>query len=180
MPSLPADIISILPDDDEEAASQAATFIEVYIRTRDPMLAWVQAGMSDPRFTAAIAAQNYLRKPEIAAAISALEKLQEAVAANEPRVEITRESIMADVQVVFEKALSSGNFSPALGAKKLQAIIMGLVKTEVNVNHRLTAGELPDHELERIASQYMRDSSITSGDDDSPQGIGSLPAPDRD
>lgn len=168
---LPSEIISILPDDEDEH-TQAATFIEVYMKTRDPMLAYVQAGISDPRFTATIAAQNYLRKPEIAAAIAALEKLGALAANTDPRVEITRESVIADFQTIFEKSMASGNFASANTSKKMHALILGLVKTEVNVNHRITAGDLSDSELQRIASQKgpVIDGEFTEEE----QGIGAL------
>ena len=158
--------MSILPEDHEPDA----VFVERYCQHGDPVRACVEAGITDPRFPISVVAQRILARPEIKAAIAAIEKIG---AQQQARVEITRDSILADMQSIYEKAMACGEFNSAIAAKKLQAAIMRLLDANITVNHRLIAGDLSDDDLERIASQKLRDSAIDAEYTETPR----LPAP---
>ncbi len=137
---------SILPDDPD----QDAVFVERFVDTNDPVLACVQAGISDNRFPIQVVAERQLARAEIKAAIAALQKIR---ASSKASVEITRESVLADMQNVYEKALADREYNSAIAAKKLQAALAGWLTATLNINHRHTVDDLGTAELMRIASQ---------------------------
>lgn len=135
---------SILPGDSE----QDSVFVEEYVKTGDAMLAIVRSGIRDPAYSMDIVARRTLERPEIAAAVKALERIERASLP----VEITRESLVADMQQVYEKCISIGDHKSAISAKKLQATLCGLLDQKITVTHR-HLNEMTDADLMRIASK---------------------------
>lgn len=144
--------MSILPstgaEDEEEAAEQAIIFIQEYLKTGNAMVACSRAGIRDPRYTMEVVAERYLNRDDIQVALKAFDKLQVAA---QP-IEVGRESIVADMQVVFEKALSDRQYGSAISAKKLQALISGLISAKIDITHRHSVESMTDEQLMRIAA----------------------------
>jgi hypothetical protein len=139
---------SILPDDDDEN-DQDQVFVETYVQSGDAMLACVKAGIRDHKYPMDVVAKRQLARPEIKAAITAYQKIKSA---NVP-VEVTRQSIIADMQDVYEKAIDQSQLSNAIAAKKLQAALLNLLQQNISITHTFRAEDLPDEELARIAGQ---------------------------
>ena len=157
---------SILPEDHEPDS----VFVDRYCQHGDPVRACVEAGITDTVFPINVVAQRQLARPEIKAAIAAVEKVRSAVGA---RAEITLESVVADMEAVYKKAFDCGEYNSAIAAKKLQSALKGWLTQSVTVTHRHVAADLSDDDLERIASQKLRDSAIDAEYTETPR----LPAP---
>lgn len=123
-------------------------FVDEYVRTGDPRLACVRAGITDPKYPMSVLARRMLDRADIQEAVRLA---QERVANAEP-VEITRDSIVADLDKVFDDALDAGNHAAAVSAKKAQAQMLGFLETTLNVKHSMTVTDLSDDKLAEIAA----------------------------
>lgn len=139
---------SILPADDE----QDSVFVQEMARHGDGMTAIVRSGIRDPRYSMEVVLRKTLERPEIRAAVKALERIEKATAPSE----ITRDSVVADMQHIYEKAESIGDIKGAIAAKRLQADLMGFLEQKIAVTHTMKAEEMTDAQLMRIAQQKQR------------------------
>lgn len=128
-------------------AEREVAFCREVVRTGDPLVACVRAGIRDMNYPLEVTARRLLERADIKLVILALQK-------NEKRndaIETSRASLVAEVQEIGEKALAADEFGAATNAKKLQAQLLGLLETTVNVNVKHAAEELTDAQLEAIA-----------------------------
>jgi hypothetical protein len=150
-------MVDVLPPPDgmPNNSDQDAVFVEEYVRSHDAVAACVKAGIRDIRYPITIAARAVLSRPEIRAAIAVLEKIRPPSEV----VEITQESVVADMENVFGQALDAGEYQAAISAKKLQSEIRGWLKQNIAVTHRLDLDDLSDAQLAKIARRQMTDIS---------------------
>jgi hypothetical protein len=142
---------SVLPTDSrvaDEKAKREVTFCEEYVRTGDAVTAVIRAGIRATNFPVEIVARNLLNRPDIQIVIATLERHG---GANDAPVEITRESVIADAQNVFEEAMRAGRFESAIGAKRLQSALLGFLVERKEITLIKGASEMTNDELRRIA-----------------------------
>jgi hypothetical protein len=125
-----------------------AVFCREYLKTGDAKIACVRAGLVDSEYSLGVQAEAQLRRPEIRAA---LEVLRGSGVRREKSV-VTRELIVEELQAASEKALQTGQVSSMVSAKKLQAQLLGYLEQTVNVNHTVSARDLPLSELRALVS----------------------------
>lgn len=148
-------------DAEEEAAALAfmgvggdtgltpdAIFCREYLRTGDAMIACVRSGLANSEYALGVQAQAQLRRPEIQAAIAVLRDS----GVKRERVVVTRDLIVEELQAAHEAAMRGGQVASAVSAKKLQAQLLGYLDTTVNVNHTVSARDLPLAELRALVS----------------------------
>jgi hypothetical protein len=151
--------MSILPDafgtemtPEEEKAEQAVIFVQQYIAHGNAMVACNRAGIHDPRYAAEVVAERYLKQDFIQVALAAFA----ASKAPDQPIEVTRDTLVADMQVVKSKALDDRQYGSVIAASKLQGLLLNLLTQNINVNHRHTVDTMSDAELMRIAAQGDR------------------------
>lgn len=157
----------MIPDAASTAAAetdQDAVFVEQYVLTGDAVTACIRAGIRDARYPITVIAERTLNRPEIAAAVNALKK----IGTSAQPLEVTRESIIADMEEVYQKALTDGQYASAIGSKKLQSMLLGLLQTQININHSHRVDMMTDEQLMRIAGGQARDitSAVTVVEDE--------------
>lgn len=141
------------PSDADRAAEADAVFIEQYRLTGDAVTACVRAGIRDPRYPITVVANRQLQKPEIAAALKALSRIETSVMP----LEVTRESIIADFQEIFERALNDGQYASSVSAKKAQALVLGYLTTNISITHGFKVENMSDDQLMRIVEGRAQD-----------------------
>ena len=140
----------MIPDrtDADDQSDKDAVFVEQYRLTGDAVQACIRAGIRDARYPITVVANRQLQKPEIVAALKALERIETSM---QP-LEVTRDIIVADMETVFQRALDDGQHASAIGAKKLQSMLLGLLQTNISVTHGFRPEMMTDEQLMRIAS----------------------------
>lgn len=146
-----------------QLSEQDSLFVELYRQTGDAMASAVRAKMSDPRWPIDVLASRTLDRAEIREAIRLLDlyeqQKQEAEirAKREPTVRqpvtVTKDTLIANLEDVRGQAMEAKAFGAAIASVKVAASLLGLLKSEVNVNFRMTVEEMPDEELLKIARQ---------------------------
>jgi hypothetical protein len=134
--------------DQQEEAERSAVFVIQLVETGDPLVAWMRAGLTDARWPAQVAVEKYMARPDIQAMIEVTKGLTLQVAP----VKVTRDSIIAACQDVYEKALTDRQYGSALQALKLQSGLLGLLEQKISVSHSYKAEDMSDAELARIAA----------------------------
>lgn len=132
----------------QEAADQAAVFVIQYVETGDPLVAAMRAGLSDDRWPLQVAVEKYMTRPDIKAMIEVTQGLTRTTTP----IKITRDSIVAACQDVYEKALTDRQYGSSLAALRLQSALLGLLEQKVSISHSYKPSEMSDAELERIAA----------------------------
>lgn len=148
-------------DAEEEAAALAfmgvggdtgltpdAIFCREYLKTGDAMIACVRAGLANSEYALSVQADAQLRRREIQAALEVLR----ANGLKRERVVVTRDLIIEELQAAHEKAMEAGQVASAVSAKKLQAQLLGYLDQTVNVNHTVSARDLPLSELRALVN----------------------------
>lgn len=125
-----------------------AIFCREYLRTGDAMIACVRAGMANSEYALGVQAEAQLRRPEIQAALGVLRES----GVKRERVVVTRDLIVEELQAAHETAMRGGQVASAVSAKKLQAQLLGYLDTTVNVNHTVSARDLPLSELRALVN----------------------------
>lgn len=146
----------MIPDtqsDIDAEAKKDAVFIEQYRLTGDAITACVRAGIRDPSYPITVMAQRQLQRPEIKAALLSLEKIDSGMVP----LEVGRESIIADMEAVYQRALTDSQYASAIGAKKMQAMLLGLLDQKITVTHGFKPEMMTEEQLTRIASGNARD-----------------------
>ncbi len=131
-----------------DKANADAIFVMQYVETGDPMVAAIRAGLQEPGCSIFVTIDRMLARPEIQAGIKTV---QDVVAAA-PKTKITRESLIAACQDIYEKALGDRQYASARGAIELQARLMGLLEQKVSVSHTYNVRDMTTDELRRIAA----------------------------
>jgi len=138
----------VIPDtqqSQDDAIDRDAVFIEQYRKTGDAVTACVRAGIRDPRYPITVIAERTLARPEIQSALKSMEKLDNPLVP----LQVTRESIIADFEEIFQRALSDGQYASATGAKRMQAHILGLMEQKINVTSSVNVTHMSTDALMR-------------------------------
>lgn len=111
-------------------------FVEEYVRTNDPLVAVTHSGIRDLNGPIEITAQRLLARPEIRAAIDKLRKMR--LNAEAIQIRHTRDSLIASIQNVHDRAMMEKDYGTALNAMKEVGTLLGLrvEKKEVTVDTR--------------------------------------------
>lgn len=126
---------------------QLTVFVETYVATNDPVLSCVRARLTDPTWPIEITAERILNRVDVQTAIDVIKKTKQ----NAESFEITRESVIADTQMIFQKCLNSGDYKAALAAKRLQSELNRWLGQDITITHKKDASMLTDADLDRIA-----------------------------
>ncbi len=137
--------------------------------------AYRRAGYFNPAYPIAVAAERILSRPDIQAAIAA------ARPNFKPKVqgERSRDSVLADIDAVFESALEAKDHSAAINAKRLEAQLQGYLQENIQVTHKLDVTELSDDQLLRIINKKASVVDAEFKEVSKPKGIGHLKATDE-
>lgn len=137
----------------------------------DATAACVVARIMSPMYPIDYIAKLMMERPEIQAALGALKLIKK----NSVMPEITRDSIVADMQSVYEKAMLLGDPKAAIASKRLQSELLKFLDQSITITHKTDASQLTDEELMRIASKRTIEGdfkNVTPAD----ATIGNLPA----
>lgn len=148
-------MIPEVPTDESEQDARDAVFIEQYRLTGDAVTACVRAGIRDPSYPITVVAQKQLQRPEIAAALKALSRIETSLMP----LEVTRDSIVSDMEDVYGRAMTDGQYSSAIGAKRLQSFLLGLMDQKITITHGFQPDKMTDEQLMRIVDGRARDIS---------------------
>lgn len=145
-----------------------AQFVKLYLQTGDALDSYIRTGYELHGYEKRAVAQYMLERPDIQAMLKMAETLKPKAA-----VEITRESIVSDLDVIHAAAVRASDYTPAIAAKKLQAQLAGFLQENVTVTHRLDVTQMTD---ERIMELLTAKSKHIEGDftEVAPQGLGQL------
>tara|TARA_R110000744_G_scaffold61455_2_gene126890 strand:+ start:883 stop:1380 length:498 start_codon:yes stop_codon:yes gene_type:complete len=128
--------LKIVPDLERDTL-----FVKIYLQTGDALDACTRCNYMSPGYDTRMIAEYLLERPDIQLAIE--------TGGNEARgpVEITRDSIVTDLETIHGAALHDDNFVAAISAKKTQAQLLGLLTSEVNINHHHEVTQMTDEQL---------------------------------
>ena len=124
-------------------------FCEDYARNHDGVRAAIRAGIKTGDMAVGIIAQRMLGRPEIKTAISIIEQAHRDV---DPP-EVTRDSIVADMQEVYQSAMNVGDRDQAINAKRLQSQLLGLLIEKKEVTLKRGVDDYTTAELARIVDK---------------------------
>lgn len=148
--------------------SEVALFCEFYHRNGgDPVDAAVKARIVNPMYSIDTIATRLMERGDVKAGLAAIKK----VLPNPINAEITRESIVSDMQQVYERALGAGDTKGAIAAKRLQAELKKLLSAEVNINLRKDPSLMSDAELMEIVKGRAIEAEYTDVTPETKQGI---------
>lgn len=112
-----------------------AIFVQEYVRTGDPLLAITTSQIRHPAYSLEVTAQQLLARPDIKEAV---ERARTASNGEVVHIRHTRDSLIANVQHVYDRALQESDFGTALNAMKEVGTLLGLrvEKKEVMVESK--------------------------------------------
>lgn len=161
----------IVRTDEELQIERDLVFVEEFLQHEDKddaaVIACRKAGILDPHFPVAVTAKRMLERPEIQMAI----KAARAQTARRGPPEVSKESILADLDGIFQSTLLTRDHAAANANRKLVAQITGILREDVTITHRYDVKILSDGELEKIA---MRGKIIDVEAKEIPPGIGHM------
>ena len=140
---------------------QLATFVQEYVRREDEPdagpYAVIAAQLRDPRYLPQHVAEILLARDDVQALVRIVRQMQK------PREvkAVTEDTIMTDLEVLFQDSKQARQFSAAIACKKLQADIKGLSQRTINVNVKHSLGTMADADLEAIAKRAAIDGEFT-------------------
>lgn len=148
---------------------QDAVFIDTMVANGgDAVAACVTARILSPMYPVDYIAKVMMERPEIETAVATLKRAKKSAATPE----ITRESIVADMQAAYEKAMAAGDVKGAIAAKRLQSELKKFLDSNITITHRHDVTQLSDEDLMKIASKRVVDGEFK----DITPTIGNLPA----
>lgn len=160
---------SILPGPSTLAdlrAKKEMAFCEEYVRTGDALTAAIKAQLQSPNYPIDVVARQLLDRPDIRLVIGVLEKHNKGATP----VEITRDSILADMQNCYEGAYLAGRYDTAIAAKRLQAALMGFLVEKREVTLVKSVGDMTNAELRALAYKgRVIEGSVEGGTGDATQ-----------
>mgnify|MGYP003393119859 FL=1 len=121
-------------------------FVKIYVQTGDALDAYVRAGYKVHGYEGRTVTEYLLERPDIQLAIAAAS----AARSSKSPVEITRDSIISDLEDIHSNAMMDKEYAPAIAAKKLQAQLAGHLVENVQVTHKMDPKMMTDAELMRM------------------------------
>lgn len=132
-----------------EVDEKEANFALFVAQGDDPVAACIRAGLQNFQYHPEVWVRKILERPEV---MRAIETLRAATKRQQP-IAVTRQSVVADMQDVYNKAMQISDFKEAISSKKLQAALLGLLVEKKEVTLRRGIDEMSDDELARIAGE---------------------------
>lgn len=156
-------MFNLPPDPDRDPK-----FVKVFLENGDALDAVKRAGYAVHMYDARDIADHLLDQPHIKAAIVAAQPRVRAP------IDITRDSLISDLETVFDNAMLEKDYTPAIAAKKTQATLLGMVQDNVQVTHRFDVASMSDEQIIRMMqSRQKKMIDITP----EPVGIGQINGP---
>ena len=163
-------MLTIPPD-----AERDAMFVKVYLQTGDGLDACKRAGFIVNGYDDRTVAEYLLDRCDIQEAI----KLARENKGSKPAaVEITRESIISDLNDIHKQAMVDGDYTPAIAAKKLQAQLMGVLQENVQVTHKMDVTRMTDEQLMKLIALKSKQEDLKMIDV-TPTGLSQISGPTR-
>lgn len=128
----------LLPPDPEKDPQ----FVKIYLQTGDALDAYTRCRYQAHGYEARTAAAWLLERADIQLALKTAEMLKPKAP-----VDITRESIVSDLENIHARAVAESDYTPAIAAKKLQAQLSGYLAENVTIMHRLDITAMSDAEI---------------------------------
>lgn len=143
---------SVLPDS-EGLTEKERIFCQEVARHGDAIKATIRARLDDPCYSMEIGADKLLSRRDIKAEIANL------TGKNGLRStpEVTRESIVADMQWVFEESMHSDERNTAVAAKKLQSQLRGYLVEKREVTYHRGVDGMTDDQLMEVAGRDLEE-----------------------
>jgi len=135
-------MLNIPPDVERDAM-----FVKVYLQTGDGLDACKRAGFIINGYDDRTVAEYLLDRCDIQEAIKVA---KESKGRKPASVDITRESIISDLDTIHQSAMFDKDYTPAIAAKKLQAQLMGVLTENVQVTHKMDVTRMTDDQLMRL------------------------------
>lgn len=156
-------IIETTPDQDD-------IFARHFLRHGDAVQACVQARIIAHGYDIRDVAAYNLDRPETKQAI---QRQKEKTA---PVTDLSRESIVTDLEEIARRALDSGEFAPAIAAKKEQAQLLGYRDQNVTITHKHEATAYSDAQLEQMLAERLNKAKVIDGEfkEKQPVGLGAI------
>jgi hypothetical protein len=123
-----------------------ATFVKIYLQTGDALDACIRSGFKVHGHEIRTVAEYLLERPDMQLAIAAAS----AARSSKSPVEITRDSIISDLEEIHSNAMIDKEYSPAIAAKKLQAQLAGHLVDNVQITHKMDPKMMTDEEIIRL------------------------------
>lgn len=145
-------------------------FIETYLMhdgsADASVIACRKAGILDPHFPIDVVARKTFNR--LAPAI----KLAKRYYAKREPTEVTKDTLLADLENVFQSAVLTHDHAAANANRKLVGQLTGILREDVTITHRYDVKILSDADLEKIALRSMK--TIDSTAVDVTPGIGHI------
>lgn len=139
---------------------QEAIFVQEFVRTNNAMHAFVTAKIRESRYSVEVAVQRLLARPEIQAAIASFREASKRAGIERPQISVTRGSLMADFQDIYEDAREVKDLNAAIRAKVEQATLQGLRVEKREVTVETDIKNLSTQELMRLLAEAQGKSMI--------------------
>jgi hypothetical protein len=147
-----------------------ALFVKIFLQTGDALDACKRAGFIVHNYNDRVVAEYLLDRPDIQAALRAAKASE--IRKTAP-VDITRESIISDLDVIHQSAMIEKDYTPAIAAKKLQATLMGMVQENIQVTHNLDVTRMTDAQLMQMIAAKSKQEDLNMIDV-TPVGLGQI------
>ena len=161
-------MLSIPPDVERDAL-----FVKVYLQTGDGLDACKRAGFVVHGYDDRTVAEYLLDRCDIQEAIKVA---KESKARKPASVDITRESIISDLDAIHQSAMIDKDYTPAIAAKKLQAQLMGVLQESVQVTHKMDVTRMTDDQLMKLIALKSKQEDLNMIDI-TPTGLGQISGP---
>ena len=163
-------MLTIPPDVERDAM-----FVKVYLQTGDGLDACKRAGFIINGYDDRTVAEYLLDRCDIQEAIKLA---RESKGSKPASVDITRESIISDLNEIHRSAMFDKDYTPAIAAKKLQAQLMGVLQENVQVTHKMDVTRMTDDQLMRLIALKSKQEDLKMIDV-TPIGLGQISGPSR-
>ena len=152
--------------DDERDAVWIEEFLARDGHDDAAVIATRKAGIMDPHFPIDVIARRTFNR--LAPAI----KLARKYYARRQPTEVTKDTLLADLENVFSSAVLTHDHAAANANRKLVAQLTGILREDVTITHRYDVKVLSDSDLEKIALRSLK--SIDGQAVDITPGIGHM------
>lgn len=142
-----------LPDPASEEAQQLLVFAESYARDGDVIRAIALADLTDSRYSTEVVARKTLARPEVKAFIAAFRAKIEMEKQAPAEMAITREALVSRLDKIYDSAMKDRDRGAAIAAVKLQSILLGFHKQEIDFNITHSVQEMSTDQLLKIAKR---------------------------
>lgn len=161
-------MLTIPPDVERDAI-----FVKVFLQTGDGLDACKRAGFVVHGYDDRTVAEYLLDRQDIQISLLLAKESKERKPAV---VDITRESIISDLDTIHQSAMIDKDYTPAIAAKKLQAQLMGVLQENVQVTHKMDVTQMSDEQLMKMIALKAKQEDLKMIDI-TPVGLGQINGP---